>query len=81
VFLRSSLLDLAYFDRVRSFRTLADLKADLVSFAELVELYVHELIGVEEEILLLSFARDKPETLVGETGDSSFLHSEMICFG
>jgi hypothetical protein len=29
---------------------------------------------MEKEILFLSIALDEPETLVGETGDCSFLH-------
>jgi len=67
-------LDAADFDGVRSLRTFANFKADLVAFAELVELYVQELVGVEKEIFFATFDFDEPETFIGETGDSSFLH-------
>ena len=61
-------------DRVGSFRTLGDLKGDLVTLAEFVELNVDELVGVEKEILFAALDFDEAEALVGETGDCSFLH-------
>ena len=67
-------LDSADFDRVRALRAFCDLKADLVAFAEFVELYVDELVGVEKEIFFATFDFDEPETLIGETGNCSFLH-------
>ena len=71
----SRLLDSADLDRVGSFRTVRNFKGHLVAFAKLIELYVHELVGVEKEILFLSFDLDEPETLFSESGDCSFLHS------
>ena len=69
-------------DRVGSFRTLGDLKGDLVTLAEFVELNVDELVGVEKEIFFATFDFDEPETFVGQTGDSSFLHgNENYVFG
>jgi hypothetical protein len=32
---------------------------------------------VEKEILFLTFDFDEPETFISETGDSSFLHSNV----
>ncbi len=68
-------LYLADFDRVRSFRTVTDFKSHCVTFAEVVERRVHEFVRVEKEIFLLTIALDEPESLVGETGDCSLLHS------
>ena len=49
-FLRG-VLDLADVEGVWAFWAVADLKADLVSFLELVERNVLELVGMEEQIL------------------------------
>jgi hypothetical protein len=77
----SERLDAAHFGRVRAFRALGDFKAELVTFAKLIELYVLELVGVEKDILFLTFDFDEPESLIGETGDSSFLHgNEKMMF-
>jgi len=67
-------------DRVRPLRAVSDFESQLVTFAEFVEGNSDELVRVEEEILLLTLARDKPETLVGETGDSSCLHMQRRMF-
>ena len=64
----------AHLDRVRTFWAVSDFKAYLVSLAQFVETNVDELVGVEKEIFFASFDRDEPETLVGQSGDSSFLH-------
>jgi hypothetical protein len=71
-------LGLADLGRVRSFRTLADLERDGITFAKRVERHTHELVGVEKEILFLTFDLDEAETLIGETGDSSCLHCNGI---
>ena len=69
------LRDAGDLDRVRPLRAVSDFESQLVTFAEFVEGNPDELIRVEKEILFLTLARDKPETLIGETGDSSSLHS------
>lgn len=73
-------LDAADLDCIRSFRTFCDFKADLVAFAKLVELYVLELVGVEKEIFFATFDFDEPESLIGETSNSSFLHGNENFF-
>src|SRR3989344_7296103 len=70
----SRLADAADLDRVRAFRRVRDLKGHLVTFAQFVESDSDELGRVEKEILFLTLALDEPETLIGETGDCSFLH-------
>ena len=67
-------LDAADLDGVGAFWALSDFKAYLVTFAKLIKAYADELVGVEEEILLLTLARDEPESLISETGDYSCLH-------
>ena len=68
------LRDFADLNRVLSFRRVRNFKSHFVTFAERVKRYADELIGVEKEIFFLSIALDEPETPVGESGDSSFLH-------
>ena len=75
--MKDRLGDLADLDGVRSFRTLRDLKGHLVAFTKLIELYVHELVRVEKEILFLPVDFNEPETPVGESGDCSFLHVDV----
>src|SRR3989344_7446588 len=70
-----ALRDPADLDRVGPFRAVSDLKSQSVTFAEFVERYADEIVGVEKEILFLPLALDEPETLVGETSYSSCLHS------
>ena len=70
----------ADFDGVGSLWGIRNLKADLVTLLKFVELYVHELVGVEKEILFLTFDFDEPESLVGETSNSSCLHSNKNLF-
>src|SRR3989344_6472607 len=67
-------LGAADFDGVGSLWGVRNLKADLVTLLKFVELYVHELVGVEKEILFLTFDFDEPESLIGETSYSSCLH-------
>jgi len=69
------LSNFADLDRVRPFRTVRDFKGDLVAFAKFVKRDADELVGVEKEISLLSLSLDEPETLIGETGNCSCLHS------
>ena len=67
--------DAANLDGVGSLRTLANFKGYSVTLAEIVESNIDEFVGVEKEILFLPIAFDEPETLVGESGDCSLLHS------
>lgn len=71
-------LDLRDLDGIRALWALADLKSHLVSFAKVVKSDIHELVGVEKEILFLSLDGDKPESLVSDAGDSSLLHSGAV---
>lgn len=64
-------------DCVRTFVALTNLEREHVALAKIVKRDADELGGVEEEILLLAIALDEPESLISETGDSSFLHSAM----
>lgn len=64
-------------DSVRAFVALTNLEREHVALAKIVKRDADELGGVEEEILLLAIALDEPESLISETGDSSFLHSAM----
>jgi len=70
----AGLADFAYFDCVGALGAVRDFKRHAVAFAKLVKRNVHELVGVEKEISFLAIALDKPETLVSESGDNSFLH-------
>ena len=72
--LHSRGLGAADLDGVGPLGGVRDLEAHLVAFAELVELNVRELVGVEKEIFFPTFDFDEAEALVGKTGDSSFLH-------
>src|SRR3989344_4561916 len=74
-FLGERLAHAADLDRVRPLRAVRDFKAHLVAFAKLIEAYADELVGVEKEIFFATLNLDEPESLVGETGNSSFLHS------
>jgi len=75
----SSELDPGNPDCLRTFVTLLNFERQFVAHVELVELYVHKLVGVEEEILLLSFDLDEPKALLGEAGNDSCLH--MVAYG
>jgi len=70
----AALCGAANLDRVRPFRAVCYFKGYLVSLTKFVERNADQLVGVEKEILFLTLARDEPETLVSETGDSSCLH-------
>lgn len=67
-------LDAANLRRVWAFRSFADFERNRVTNLKFIELYVHELVGMEEEILLRTFALDEPKALVSETGNCSLLH-------
>ena len=69
------MLDLADVESVRSFRAVADLKRNLVSFLKLIKRNVSELIGMEEKIFLASFDFDEAEAFVIFLDDCSFLHA------
>jgi hypothetical protein len=71
-------LRLGNLDGVGALRALTDLKGHLVSLAEVVKGDAHELVGVEKEILFLSFDGDESESLVRDAGDSSCLHSDGL---
>ncbi len=71
-------LDFAYVDRVWTLGTFADFKRNLVPFAKIIELYVLELVRVEKEIFVHSFATDETEALDVEPGNYSFLHSDFL---
>jgi hypothetical protein len=78
VFVKNEILrDLTDLDRVRAFRTLRDFEAQRVTFAKAVERNSYELVRVEKEIFFLTLDFDEPETLVGESGDCSCLHTAM----
>jgi hypothetical protein len=77
----SKLRDAADLDGVRAHRALSDFNADLVPLAEFVELYVDELVGVEEEVFVLALYLDETESFVGQAGDCSFLHSNENVVG
>ena len=68
-------LDSADVDRVESFRALGNFERHLISFAELFELNVLELVGVKKEIFFHTFARDETEALVSDAGYCSLIHS------
>ncbi len=70
--------NLADLDRVRSFRTISDFKCHPITFTKLIEGHTFELVRVEKEIFFLTLAPDEPETLVGETGNYSFLHKSEV---
>ena len=74
------LLRAADLDCVRALVALTDFEGERVAFTKVVERDADKLAGVEEEILLLAIALDEPETLIGETGDSSCLHMQMRIF-
>lgn len=73
-FCANQVLGAAYFDSVRAFRSVGDLESDLVTLLEFVKRDADELVGVEKDIFFASFDFDEPESFIGETGNSSFLH-------
>jgi hypothetical protein len=73
-------LDFVDADSVRSFLAFADLERNSVSLLELVERNVLELIGMKEEIFLLSIALDEAETFISFLGYCSFLHGDGVLF-
>ena len=73
-----SLGNLADLDGVGAFRRFADFELNLVSLAKRVECYSDELVGVEKEIFFAAFNLDEPESLIGEAGDCSSLHSVYV---
>ncbi len=70
-------LDARDLDGVWALRAFCDFKSHLVSLAEVVKSDAYELVGVEKEILFLSFDGDESESLVSDAGDSSILHSDV----
>lgn len=68
------LADLADLDGAESFWTFLDFKGESVTDLKIVKLYVHELVGVEEQVLRFSVALDEPKALVCKTGNCSLLH-------
>lgn len=73
--------DLAHLECVWALWAFTDLEAYFVTFTKLIETGVYELIAVEEKILVLSFYFNEAETLVGESSDCAFLHSDMLKSG
>jgi len=61
-------------DCLRAFLALLNFERQFVARAELVELHIHEFVGVKEDILLLSFDLDESEALLGENGYDASLH-------
>ena len=56
-------------------------ESQFVTLAKLIKRYADEFVGVEKEILFLSFDFDEPESLIGEAGDCSCLHSNVVDLG
>ena len=77
-FARFNCLNLADVEGVWAFWAVADLKRDLVSFLELIERNVLELVGMEEKILCLAIAFDETEAFLVLLDDYSFLHTVEI---
>ncbi len=78
VFAQSNCLDLADVEGVRAFWAVANLKRELVSFLELIERDVLELIGMEEKILRTVRCAgnfDEAEALLVLLDDCSFFHT------
>ena len=71
-------LDAGNVDGVWSFRTLANLELHFVAFSQLVELYALKFLGVKEEILFLSLARDETESAIRQPLDCSLLHNCIL---
>ncbi|TSC79809.1 MAG: hypothetical protein G01um101429_336 [Parcubacteria group bacterium Gr01-1014_29] len=71
---RYCLGNFADLDCVRSFRTVGNFKCHFVTFAKLVERNADKLVRVEKEIFFHALALDEPESLIGKTGNCSFLH-------
>lgn len=76
----SRLGDARDLDGLRTLIAFGDFELELVAFAELIELHVHKLAGVEEDILLPSFDLDEPEAAISNAGDNS-LHHAAVSFG
>lgn len=55
----------------RAFFAIDNLKADHIANFQIIKGNTLELFGVEEEVLRLAFARDKPKTTVRERLDCS----------
>jgi hypothetical protein len=74
------LANLGDVDRVRAFFALCDLELQGITFAKFVEGYAAELLGVEEDVLLLTFDFDETEAFVRELLDFSCLHMHWGIF-
>lgn len=75
---RSGFRDLGhavYVDRIETLGALCDVKRDAVAFAKVVERHIFELVGVEKDILFPASASNEAESPVGDSGNSSFLHT------
>ena len=73
-----SRLDLANANCVLSLRAVGYLELNHVSCTELIEPDVHELVGMEEEILLHTLDLDETEAFLVESSDCSFLHRMYV---
>lgn len=70
-------LGASYIGRGWPLFTLSDFKGDDIAFLEFLKCYSRELLGVEEEILLLAFDGDKAEAFAfDELFDSACWHSK-----
>ena len=67
-------LDSADIRGVRSFRTVTNLKCDLVTLSKIFELNILELIAVEKEIFFLTLAMNEPEAAFVLSNNCSFWH-------
>lgn len=72
LFFAQRLLRALNIDGVRAFFRLLYFVSDFVTFVKIIELDAYQAIAVEEQILFLTFGRDKSETLVGQFFDCTF---------
>ncbi len=63
---------------LRTLVALLNLELQGVALLEVIERRIHQLVGVEEEVLLLSFDFDESEALIGETSYDAFLHVVVL---
>lgn len=68
------LRDATDLDCIRPLWTVGDFKCDAVAFAKLVKPHAIQIVGMEKEVFVASFAFDEPEPSISEAGDCSFLH-------
>ncbi len=68
-------------DRVGTFRTFRNFEGERVALSKLIEADADELFRVKEDIFLHALYLDEPESLVGETSNSSSLHDALALGG